>query len=145
MRRRRRFVGIGVSVMGAIAAVIYGSPLIGAFDIDTKLSQATGVDPLVVIGVGSLAVAGGGWFVGRVLGGVTFSLWARQRGWARIFAEKEKSFFDRIKRYRADPSSSSPQNPIPDYYGEKIGSVKDYNRWLKDQRAFTKKMYRGVR
>lgn len=27
-------------------------------------------------------------------------------------------------------------NPVPDYYGEKIGSVKDYRQWLKDQRAF---------
>ncbi len=38
--------------------------------------------------------------------------------------------------FRADPSSSSPQNPIPDYYGEKVASVRDYRRWLKDQRAF---------
>lgn len=53
--------------------------------------------------------------------------------------QKEKSFYARIKRYRADPSASSPQNPIPDYYGEKIGSVKDYRRWLKDQRAFNLK------
>jgi len=31
------------------------------------------------------------------------------------------------------------QNPVPDYYGEKIGSVADYWRWLKDQRAFERK------
>jgi import inner membrane translocase subunit TIM23 len=30
-------------------------------------------------------------------------------------------------------------NPVPDYYGEKISSVKDYRQWLKDQRAFNKK------
>ena len=53
--------------------------------------------------------------------------------------QKETSFYGRIKRYRADPSASSPQNPIPDYYGEKIASVKDYRRWLKDQRAFNLK------
>jgi len=28
---------------------------------------------------------------------------------------------------------------VPDYYGEKIGSVKDYRQWLKDQRAYNKK------
>ncbi|QIW96851.1 hypothetical protein AMS68_002369 [Peltaster fructicola] len=145
MRRRRRFMATGVSVVCAVAAAIFGSPLIGEFDIDTKVAQATGLDPLVIIAAGSLTVAVGGWFAGRILGGLLFSLWARQGGWSRIFSEKEKSFFDRIKRYRADPSSSSPQNPIPDYYGEKIGSVKDYRRWLKDQRAFTKKMYRDMR
>lgn len=57
--------------------------------------------------------------------------------------QKEKSFYARIKRYRADPSSSSPQNPIPDYYGEKIASVKDYRRWLKDQRVFNRKKNRA--
>ena len=50
--------------------------------------------------------------------------------------QKEKSFYRRIQMFRADPSSSSPQNPIPDYYGEKVASVRDYRRWLKDQRAF---------
>ena len=58
--------------------------------------------------------------------------------------QKEKSFYDRIKRYRADPAASSPQNPIPDYYGEKIASVKDYRRWLKDQRAFNLKKNKAI-
>ena len=30
-------------------------------------------------------------------------------------------------------------NPVPDYYGEKISSVRAYRQWLKDQRAFRKK------
>ena len=58
--------------------------------------------------------------------------------------QKEKSLYSRIKRYRADPSASSPQNPLPDYYGEKIGSVKDYRRWLKDQRAFNLKKNKAI-
>lgn len=53
--------------------------------------------------------------------------------------QKERDFFDRIKKYRVDPTSSSMQNPVPDYYGEKITSVAGYRRWLKDQRAFNKK------
>lgn len=63
--------------------------------------------------------------------------------YADILLQKEKSFYARIKRYRADPSASSPQNPIPDYYGEKIASVKDYRRWLKDQRTFNRKKDRS--
>lgn len=61
------------------------------------------------------------------------------------FLQKEKGFYDRIKKYRVDPSSSSAANPVPDYYGEKIGSVTDYRQWLKDQRAFNRKrrMYLG--
>jgi len=33
---------------------------------------------------------------------------------------------------------------VPDYYGEKIGSVADYRRWLKDQRAFTRKKNKNL-
>jgi len=47
-------------------------------------------------------------------------------------------------KYRADPASSSPQNPIPDYYGEKISSVKDYRRWRKDQKAFKLKKTKNL-
>lgn len=53
--------------------------------------------------------------------------------------QKEKEFYQRVRRYRVDPSSQSFSNPVPDYYGEKIGSVKDYRQWLKDQRAYNKK------
>jgi import inner membrane translocase subunit TIM23 len=53
--------------------------------------------------------------------------------------QKETEFFHRIKKHRVDPTSSSLGNPVPDYYGEKIGSVTDYRRWLKDQRAFNLK------
>jgi len=57
----------------------------------------------------------------------------------KMITEKEKEFFARIKKYRVDPATSSINNPIPDYYGEKIGSVIGYRRWLKDQRAFNLK------
>jgi mitochondrial import inner membrane translocase subunit TIM23 len=53
--------------------------------------------------------------------------------------QKEKEFYSRIKKYRVDPSASSLANPVPDFYGEKISSVKGYRQWLKDQRAFNKK------
>lgn len=59
-------------------------------------------------------------------------------------AQKEKGFYRRIKAHRADPSASSPQNPVVDYYGEKISSVKDYRRWLKDQRAFKLKKNKNL-
>lgn len=53
--------------------------------------------------------------------------------------QKEKAFHRRIKRYRSDPVGGSASNPVPDYYGEKISSVRGYRQWLKDQRAFRKK------
>lgn len=54
-------------------------------------------------------------------------------------AEKEKSFYARIRRLRVDPSLASYSNPLPDYYGEKIGSVGDFRTWMRDQRAYNRK------
>ena len=82
----------------------------------------------------TLLSGGVGWLLGPTFGQPIFKLWNAK--WGKQMAAKEKSFFERVKRYRADPASSSPQNPIPDYYGEKVSSVSDYRRWLKDQRAF---------
>jgi import inner membrane translocase subunit TIM23 len=53
--------------------------------------------------------------------------------------QREKEFLQHIKKNRVDPSFQSFSNPVPDYYGEKIGSVKQYRQWLKDQRAYNKK------
>lgn len=63
----------------------------------------------------------------------------RNRAIGGQIQRKEREFYDRIKKHRVDPTSSSMANPVPDYYGEKIGSVADYRRWLKDQRAFNLK------
>jgi import inner membrane translocase subunit TIM23 len=64
---------------------------------------------------------------------------------ALTLEQKDSAFFNRIKRHRVDPSVSSLANPPPDYYGEKIGSVAGYRRWLKDQRAFNLKTGRHQR
>lgn len=53
--------------------------------------------------------------------------------------QKEKEFLAHIKKNRVDPSFQSLSNPVPDYYGEKIGSVTQYRQWLKDQRAYNRK------
>ena len=53
--------------------------------------------------------------------------------------QKERDLYRRIKQHRVDPSSSSAGNPVPDYYGEKIGSVAEYRTWMKDQRAYNKR------
>jgi len=52
---------------------------------------------------------------------------------------KDKEFHNRIVKNRVDPSRQSAMNPVPDYYGENIGSLHDYRRWLRDQAKFNKK------
>nr|POE63377.1 presequence translocated-associated motor subunit pam17, mitochondrial [Quercus suber] len=167
LRKKRRYVNLLASVGTAGAAVAIGAPIMMQQDLDSWGAQVSGLEPLIVLPIMTFAVAAGGWLCGPSLGSLGFKMWAGRRGWNASIAEvccfgsgqdlhqpgerdvedtnlyrgqqKEKSFYARIRRYRADPSSSSPQNPIPDYYGEKIAGVKDYRRWLKDQRAFNLK------
>ena len=53
--------------------------------------------------------------------------------------QKEVDFYHRIRRLRVDRSSQSLCIRVPDFYGEKIGIVKYYRNWLKDQRAYNNK------
>ncbi|KAK3702365.1 TIM23 complex component [Vermiconidia calcicola] len=144
LRRKRRYLNLASSVVTGGAAIFVFGPMIASQDIDGWAAQVSGLDPMVVLGVTTFAVATGGWLCGPSFGTALFKTWAGRRGWNQPIVEKEKSFYARVKRYRADPASSSIQNPIPDYYGEKIGSVKDYRRWLKDQRAFNLKKNKNM-
>ncbi|KAK5173663.1 TIM23 complex component [Saxophila tyrrhenica] len=144
LRRKRRYLNLGSSLITAGATIGVAGPIIAQQDIDGWAAQISGLDPIIVLGATTFAVAAGGWLCGPSFGTALFKTWAGRKGWNGAIAEKEKSFFARIRRYRADPASSSPQNPIPDYYGEKIASVKDYRRWLKDQRAFNLKKNKNM-
>ena len=94
-------------------------------------------DPFVSMGIATCAAALLGWLVGPFFGN---ALWrAIYRSRVVEFMKKERAFFERIKRHRVDPRGASANNPVPDYYGEKVGSVEGYRRWLKDQRAFNRK------
>ncbi|KAK5109744.1 hypothetical protein LTR62_006584 [Meristemomyces frigidus] len=144
LRRKRRYVNLGASLVTAAATVSVAGPILASQDIDTWGAQLTGMDPVFVLGLSTLAVAAGGWLCGPSFGSGAFGVWISRRGWAQAYQTKDRSFYKRIQQHRADPSSSSPQNPLPDYYGEKVASVKDYRRWLKDQRAFKLKKSKNL-
>ncbi|KAK5122440.1 hypothetical protein LTR85_004024 [Meristemomyces frigidus] len=144
LRRKRRYINLVASLATAFASVVLIGPVVAQQDLDTWGAQVSGLDPFIVLGISGVAIAAGGWLCGPSIGSGLFSLWAGRRGWNKAIAQKEKKFFAHVVKHRADPSSSSPQNPIPDYYGEKIGSVKDYRRWLKDQRAFNLKKNKNL-
>jgi len=106
-------------------------------DWDKLQSYMFGMDPILVLGLSTAGFSFAGWLTGPFFGNAVFKIYYRKLG--RQIAAKEKEFYARIKKYRVDPSSSSIANPVPDFYGEKIGSVSDYRRWLKDQRALNLK------
>jgi mitochondrial import inner membrane translocase subunit TIM23 len=94
-------------------------------------------DPFISIGIATFGATFLGWLIGPAFGNTIWRLSHRTR--LAEFEVKERGFFERIKKHRVNPSGASTNNPVPDFYGEKVQSVKGYRRWLKDQRAFNRK------
>ncbi|KAH6612420.1 mitochondrial import protein Pam17-domain-containing protein [Boeremia exigua] len=144
LRRTRRRIGQACSGASAIGVTYYGLTFMINNGYDAVLSeQLGGFDPMMLMGLSTLGMLAAGWLIGPIPGNQVFNL--AYRGVLTEFTRKDSAFFNRIKRHRVDPSVSSLANPPPDYYGEKIGSVAGYRRWLKDQRAFNLKTGRHQR
>ncbi|KAL4971669.1 Presequence translocated-associated motor subunit pam17, mitochondrial [Aspergillus desertorum] len=133
---RRRFT-LASSIMSSAVSTVVGVQVLSSQNLENLGAQVMGLDPFVVLGMATAACGAVGWLIGPFLGNAIWGL--VNRSYKKAFLVKEKEFFDRIKRYRVDPSSNSMTNPVPDYYGEKIGSVQGYRQWLKDQRAYNRK------
>ncbi|KAF9426858.1 TIM23 complex component [Podila epigama] len=103
-----------------------------------------GMDQIFVYAFGTVLAGIAGLAIGPVVGNMVFRL-ANSK--ARPLVDKmDKEFYKHIVRNRADPSSNSARNPIPDYYGEKIKSVSEYRTWLRKHREYRRKakFYVGV-
>ncbi|CAN9413680.1 unnamed protein product [Alternaria alternata] len=138
LRRTRRRIGQACSGVGAVGVTYFGLTTMINNGYDATLSaQLGGFDPFMLMGLSTLGMMAVGWLIGPIFGNQVFNL--AYRGVLGEFTRKDSAFFNRIKRHRIDPTASSLANPPPDYYGEKIGSVAGYRRWLKDQRAFNLK------
>ncbi|MCJ1368676.1 TIM23 complex component [Acarospora aff. strigata] len=137
LRKVRRRYNLVASIGSSIGTTMLGVSVISQQDMETLGGQMFGLDPFVVLGLTTAGFGALGWLAGPFVGSAAFNMFNRK--YKGQIAEKEREFYHRIKRYRVDPSSQSYSNPVPDYYGEKIGSVRDYRQWLKDQRAYNKK------
>ncbi|KAL4889979.1 mitochondrial import protein Pam17-domain-containing protein [Aspergillus ambiguus] len=137
LRASRRRYSLASSVISSMATTVVGAQILSNQDLEHLGAQVMGLDPFVVLGMATAACGAVGWLVGPFVGNAVWGLVYRRYKPAVVI--KEKEFFDRIKRFRVDPSSNSIANPVPDYYGEKIGSVQGYRQWLKDQRAYNRK------
>ena len=96
-----------------------------------------GFDPLTVISAGIMASGALGYLLGPILGSQMFKISHQKQ--LEHFNNKNKEFLKHIINNRVDASSQSFSNPVPDYYGEKIGSLKEYKQWLRDCHAYAKK------
>ncbi|KAF2280748.1 Pam17-domain-containing protein [Westerdykella ornata] len=137
LRRTRRKISVVASSISSVATAYVGLRSFLQAGYDTALSTSLGLDPILTTGLSTIAFLAVGWLIGPFFGNAAFNM--RYSSIRKEFQDAKREFYNRIKRHRVDPTSSSMANPVPDYYGEKIGSVADYRRWLKDQRAFNLK------
>ncbi|KAJ5793339.1 Presequence translocated-associated motor subunit pam17 [Penicillium pulvis] len=137
LRASRRRYSLASSVATCLVSTTAGVQILSSQDLESLGAQVMGLDPFVVLGMATAACGAAGWLLGPIVGNGLWGLVYRR--FTPSVATKEKEFFDRIRRFRVDPSTNSIANPVPDYYGEKIGSVQGYRQWLKDQRAYNRK------
>jgi len=136
LKKQNSIVNTGASVFTGICGGLVTLTYLGNIEIDVE-KPIMGLDPIMVLG-GAVILGGGfGYLLGPFLGTAIFNL--QNKAVIQPFKLKDKEFMMRIKRNRVDPSSQSFSNPVPDYYGERIYSLKDYRQWLRDCNAFRRK------
>lgn len=128
-------------VSSALSSVVF--TLSGGGYLSTLEFSATqtimGIDAPAMMGIATVGIGALGWLSGPLVGNFIWNRKVSKLGWTDEVMSKETEFYHRIHKHRVDPRMQSVSNPVPDYYGEKIGSLKDYRRWLKDQRAYNRK------
>ncbi|KAF8981276.1 TIM23 complex component [Entomortierella lignicola] len=96
-----------------------------------------GMEQVIVYGVGAIAAGIAGLAAGPLIGSMVFRAFNSK---SRPLVDRmDKEFYKHIVKNRANPTANSVRNPVPDFYGEKIKSVKEYRAWLRKQREYRRK------
>jgi len=96
---------------------------LGNIEVDVE-KPIVGLDPIMVLG-GAVILGGGfGYLLTPFLCTAIFNL--QNEAVIQPFKLMDEKLMMRIKRNRLTHSSRSFSNPVPDYYEERIYSLKDY-------------------
>ena len=87
LRKKRRFINLGASVVTALASITAFGPVVAAQDLDSWGAQVSGLDPFIVLGLSGIVIGGAGWLCGPSIGSGMFSLWASRRGWGKAISD----------------------------------------------------------
>ena len=118
LRRQKHRAEILASIPSAALGLFGGISYFATLEIDPS-QLVLGLDPLIVYGGSSIACGGLGWLIGPIFGSGAWKLVHRKK--AALIEQREKEFYEHVKRNRVDPSRQSFNNPVPDHYAEKVG------------------------
>ncbi|KAJ6501923.1 mitochondrial import protein Pam17 [Mycena sanguinolenta] len=136
IRRRRRQWQTAFTIPCAMIGFFGGSFYFGSLQTDPT-KPIMGVDPMIFYGGCTVLCMGAGYVVGPSLGSAAWRLMNR-RVVAQIDA-RDREFYKHITKNRVDATLQSATSPVPDHYGEKVGSLKQYRQWLRDQGKYRRK------
>ncbi|KAI0636458.1 Pam17-domain-containing protein [Trametes polyzona] len=136
IRKRKRRWETALTIPTTAAGFFAGISYFGTLEMDPT-KPIFNIDPMWVYGGATLGCAGLGYLIGPIIGSTFWRLTHRRL--MRLIEQRDKEFHQHIVKNRVDPTAQSATNPVPDYYGEKIGSLHDYRQWLRDQAKFRKK------
>lgn len=132
-RRYNLFSSVFTTAIGAGIGLYY----ISQIEMDPTTLTIFGFDPILVTAVTLVATGGLGYLAGPSIGSRVFKLTNKKN--LSVYELKNSVFLKHIIKNRVDASRQSFSNPVPDFYGEKIFSLKDYKQWLRDCNAYRRK------
>ncbi|KZS89962.1 mitochondrial import protein Pam17 [Sistotremastrum niveocremeum HHB9708] len=136
IRRAKRRWELATTIPATILGFGLGAAYFGSLEGDTT-KPIMGIDPLWVYSGATLACGGFGYLIGPTIGSSIWRLTHRRT--MTLIDARDREFHRRIVKNRVDPRSQSATNPVPDFYGEKIGSLHQYRQWLRDQARYRRK------
>ena len=87
LRRKRRYLNLGSSLITAGTTVAILGPVIVQQDIDGWAANISGLNQFAVLGITTFAIGAGGWLCGPSFGTALFKIWAGRKGWNLPIAE----------------------------------------------------------
>ncbi|KAK2466640.1 hypothetical protein APHAL10511_000898 [Amanita phalloides] len=133
IRHNKRAVTIPCAILGFAGGIVY----FGTREADA-LKPIMGIDPFFFYGICTVACGGAGWLTGPSLGTAIWRMTHRRL--LPLIDARDREFYSRIAKNRVDASLQTPTQPVPDYYGEKIGSLHQYRQWLRDQTKYRRRV-----
>ncbi|OAX41573.1 mitochondrial import protein Pam17 [Rhizopogon vinicolor AM-OR11-026] len=136
IRRSKRKWETATTIPACILGFAGGIAYFGSLETDAT-KPIMGIDPMFFYAGCTVACMGLGYLIGPTIGAAGWRLTHRRA--MNLIEARDREFHQRIVKNRVDPTAQSATNPVPDFYGEKIGSLHQYRQWLRDQARFRRK------
>lgn len=142
LRKQQRRLNIAGSVVTTVVGGLIGAAAVSQMELEMSetedLFTIFGFDPIMVAVGATIASGFLGYLAGPSIGTMIFKV--QNKALLNQFNHKNSVFLKHVIRNRVDASRQSFSNPVPDFYGERITSLKDYKQWLRDCNAYRRKV-----